>query len=64
MLTFSRENIEVVQDSSRRAVEAADNVVHAYDMDMSVPDGPTLLVPVSHSPDDSYITFLMRATSV
>lgn len=33
-------NIEVVQDSSRRAVEAADNVVHAYDMNMSVPDGP------------------------
>ena len=35
-----KENIEVVQDSSRRAVEAADNVVHAYDMDMSVPDLP------------------------
>lgn len=35
-----QENIEVVQDSSRRAVEAADNVVHAYDMDMSVPDDP------------------------
>ncbi|KAK5129153.1 hypothetical protein LTR08_003794 [Meristemomyces frigidus] len=33
-------NIEVVQDSSRRAVEAADNVVHAYDMNMSVPEGP------------------------
>jgi len=25
-------------DSSRRAVEAADNVVHAYDMDMHLPD--------------------------
>lgn len=35
-----KENIEVVQDSSRRAVEAADNVVHAYDMDMSLPDAP------------------------
>ncbi|KAF2769881.1 histidine kinase [Teratosphaeria nubilosa] len=33
-------NIEVVQDSSRRAVEAADNVVHAYDMNMSIPEGP------------------------
>ncbi|KAG8525454.1 uncharacterized protein KY384_009098 [Bacidia gigantensis] len=33
-----RENIEVVQDSSRRAVEAADNVVHAYDLNMQVPD--------------------------
>ncbi|EME39354.1 hypothetical protein DOTSEDRAFT_75156 [Dothistroma septosporum NZE10] len=32
-----KDNIEVVQDSSRRAVEAADNVVHAYDMDLSVP---------------------------
>ena len=38
-----KENIEVVQDSSRRAVEAADNVVHAYDMDMSVPDAPSHL---------------------
>ncbi|KAI9814746.1 MAG: hypothetical protein M1827_003012 [Pycnora praestabilis] len=36
-----RENIEVVQDSSRRAVEAADNVVHAYDLNMEVPDTPT-----------------------
>lgn len=32
-----------MQDSSRRAVEAADNVVHAYDMNMSVPDGPPSL---------------------
>ncbi|KAK5173512.1 uncharacterized protein LTR77_002193 [Saxophila tyrrhenica] len=35
-----KEGIEVVQDSSRRAVEAADNVVHAYDMDMVVPEPP------------------------
>jgi signal transduction histidine kinase/ActR/RegA family two-component response regulator len=35
-----KESIEIVQDSARRAVEAADNIVHAYDMDMSVPDGP------------------------
>lgn len=35
-----RENIEMVQDSSRRAVEAADNVVHAYDLNMQVPDTP------------------------
>ncbi len=35
-----KSNIEVVQDSSRRAVEAADNIVHAYDMDMSVPEPP------------------------
>ena len=27
-------------DSSRRAVEAADNVVHAYDLNMQVPDSP------------------------
>ncbi len=35
-----KEGIEVVQDSSRRAVEAADNVVHAYDMDMVLPEPP------------------------
>lgn len=35
-----RENIEVVQDSSRRAVEAADNVVHAWDLNMQIPDSP------------------------
>lgn len=35
-----RKNIEVVQDSSRRAVEAADNVVHAYDLNMQVPETP------------------------
>ncbi|KAF2405601.1 hypothetical protein EJ06DRAFT_535426 [Trichodelitschia bisporula] len=35
-----KENIEVVQDSSRRAVEAADNVVYAYDMNMGVPEMP------------------------
>ncbi|KAL8854235.1 MAG: hypothetical protein Q9221_000949 [Calogaya cf. arnoldii] len=35
-----RDNIEVVQDSSQRAVEAADNVVHAYDLNMQVPDTP------------------------
>ena len=35
-----KDNIEVVQDSSRRAIEAADNVVHAYDLNMQVPDTP------------------------
>ncbi|PBP22899.1 HHK17, histidine kinase-group VII protein [Diplocarpon rosae] len=30
--------IEVVQESSRRAVEAADNVVHAYDLNMQMPE--------------------------
>ncbi|KAF2749437.1 hypothetical protein M011DRAFT_524771 [Sporormia fimetaria CBS 119925] len=35
-----RENIETAQDSSRRAIEAADNVVHAYDMNMGVPETP------------------------
>ncbi|TKA75215.1 hypothetical protein B0A55_05892 [Friedmanniomyces simplex] len=38
-----KESIEVVQDSSRRAVEAADNFVHAADMDLTVPDAPSLL---------------------
>ncbi|KAG9206207.1 hypothetical protein G6514_004929 [Epicoccum nigrum] len=40
MLETLKENIEAVQDSSRRAVEAADNVVHAYDMNMGVPETP------------------------
>ncbi|KAA8649102.1 uncharacterized protein ATNIH1004_004997 [Aspergillus tanneri] len=35
-----KENIEMVQDSARRAVEAADNVVHAYDLNMQVPKTP------------------------
>lgn len=42
-----KDNIETVQDSSRRAVEAADNVVHAYDMDLSIPDAPP------HLPDEN-----------
>jgi signal transduction histidine kinase len=33
-------NIEIVQESSKRAVEAADNVVHAYDMNMQMPETP------------------------
>ncbi|KAG9887696.1 hypothetical protein KCV05_g19038, partial [Aureobasidium melanogenum] len=37
-----KENIETVQDSSRRAVEAADNVVHAYDMNLGIPTGPPI----------------------
>ncbi|KAI8935849.1 hypothetical protein NX059_007366 [Plenodomus lindquistii] len=44
-----KENIEAVQDSSRRAVEAADNVVHAYDMNMGVPETP--LSFLDESPD-------------
>lgn len=40
LLQDLKENIELVQDSARRAIEAADNVVHAYDMNMEVPDTP------------------------
>ncbi|WEW61263.1 hypothetical protein PRK78_006753 [Emydomyces testavorans] len=40
MFTEFRENIEAVQDSARRAVEAADNIVHAYNLNMQVPDTP------------------------
>lgn len=36
-------------DSSRRAVEAADNVVHAYDMNMGVPEAP--VSPLDKSPN-------------
>ncbi|CAF9923164.1 MAG: hypothetical protein GOMPHAMPRED_002754 [Gomphillus americanus] len=39
----ARELIADFQDSSRRAVRAADNVVQAYDLDMQIPDGPMLL---------------------
>ncbi|CZT42844.1 related to histidine kinase tcsA protein [Rhynchosporium secalis] len=35
-----KEHIEMVQESSRRAVEAADNVVHAYDLNMQMPEMP------------------------
>lgn len=42
-LTISQGQSDSFTDSSRRAVEAADNVVHAYDMDMSVPEGPTAI---------------------
>ena len=37
-----KEGIEMVQDSARRAVEAADNVVHAYDLNMQVPQTPQI----------------------
>ncbi len=47
-----------IPDSSRRAVEAADNVVHAYDLNMQVPDTPSpqndddsMESPPPHSPD-------------
>lgn len=36
-----RDNIETIQDSAKRAVEAADNVVHAYDLNMQIPDTPS-----------------------
>ncbi|KAF1360232.1 hypothetical protein EJ07DRAFT_116171 [Lizonia empirigonia] len=50
MLDTLKENIEAVQaDSSRRAVEAADNVVHAYDMNMGVPEAPGS--PLDKSPN-------------
>ncbi|KNG49155.1 sensor protein rcsc [Stemphylium lycopersici] len=49
ILSTLKENIEAVQDSSRRAVEAADNVVHAYDMNMGVPESP--LSPLDKTPD-------------
>ncbi|KXS95189.1 hypothetical protein AC578_6600 [Pseudocercospora eumusae] len=53
-----KDQIETVQDSSRRAVEAADNVVHAYDMDMSVPDAPPHLL---EEPSESYSPYSATA---
>ena len=38
--TISEQYADIRTDSSRRAVEAADNVVHAYDMNMGVPETP------------------------
>ncbi|KAJ5787181.1 CheY-like superfamily [Penicillium paradoxum] len=35
-----KEGIEMIQDSARRAMEAADNVVHAYDLNMQIPKTP------------------------
>ncbi|KAF2630835.1 hypothetical protein BU25DRAFT_387051 [Macroventuria anomochaeta] len=49
MLDTLKENIEAVQDSSSRAVEAADNVVHAYDMNMGVPETP--VSPLDKTPN-------------
>ncbi|KAF2280912.1 sensor protein rcsC [Westerdykella ornata] len=43
LLATLKDNIETVQDSSRRAVEAADNIVHAYDMNMGLPEDPDSL---------------------
>ncbi|RDW77074.1 hypothetical protein BP6252_05127 [Coleophoma cylindrospora] len=40
VFTDLKGHIEVVQDSSKRAVEAADNVVHAYDLNMQMPETP------------------------
>ncbi|PWW76148.1 hypothetical protein C7212DRAFT_357477 [Tuber magnatum] len=42
MVESLRESIEVAQDSSKRAVDAADNMVHAYDFDMEVPSTPKM----------------------
>ncbi|KFX86909.1 hypothetical protein V490_08730, partial [Pseudogymnoascus sp. VKM F-3557] len=35
-----KSNMETAQDSSKRAVEAVDNVVHAYDLNMQMPETP------------------------
>jgi len=49
-----RNNIEVVQDSSKRAIEAADNVVHAYDLNMQVPETPSVDLDTSTGSMGSY----------
>lgn len=43
-----------VSDSSRRAVEAADNVVQAYDMEMAVPDHPSSVIDEEDSSGSDY----------
>nr|BAJ95513.1 predicted protein [Hordeum vulgare subsp. vulgare] len=54
-----KDNIETVQDSSKRAVEAADNVVHAYDMNMQIPETPLNEheSPANANPTTSYFDF-------
>ncbi|EEH37846.2 histidine kinase M7 [Paracoccidioides lutzii Pb01] len=46
-----KDNIEAIQDSVRRAVEAADNIVHAYDLNMQVPETPENSSEKDYSPD-------------
>lgn len=38
--SFNLGKTDTLLDSSKRAVEAADNVVHAYDLNMQIPDTP------------------------
>ncbi len=52
----SRRWLTLKADSSRRAVEAADNVVHAYDLNMEVPDTP-------NPPIDDDTTVIEEASS-
>ncbi|CAG8957524.1 hypothetical protein HYFRA_00010390 [Hymenoscyphus fraxineus] len=40
VFTTLKKHIETVQDSSKRAIEAADNVVYAYSNNMEMPDTP------------------------
>lgn len=60
VLNSLKESIEMVQDSARRAVEAADNVVHAYDLNMQVPQTPQIerenefFGPAKQSPASPY----------
>ncbi|CUS10732.1 unnamed protein product [Tuber aestivum] len=57
MVESLRESIEVAQDSSKRAVDAADNMVHAYDFDMEVPSTPKMSSQVLLDlPDESDAT--------
>jgi len=48
----------LLPDSSRRAVEAADNVVHAYDLNMQVPD-----TPIPPNDDESMDAHLSQSTA-
>ena len=54
-----RDSIEVVQDSSKRAVEAADNVVHAYAFNMTIPGTPShdLESPATNPPTNNYFDY-------
>ena len=63
--------LTVLPDSSRRAVEAADNVVHAYDLNMQVPDTPipphddeSIDAQSTHSPTEKRPGIVIEGNSI
>lgn len=55
LLQDLKDNIKLVQESARRAVEAADNVILAYDLDMQVPETPRRTQNIDPSSEDDLL---------